>query len=108
MPMLLVLLCVISWRPFFVMTLSKAKNSFLFTVGWESYAEAYNHIIKQNDVYQAKLQVPANARIWSTNTSSYCMAPGCVIESYVSFKLSSHLNEVLTASQRFAQKILQD
>jgi hypothetical protein len=73
-----------------------------FTVGKYSLAEAYGHTTSpytfggiNPGALAAAQQVPYGTPIWSTNVDSYCMAPGCLIESVVSFKMSSRLDDVL-------------
>ncbi len=67
-----------------------------FLGGSYSLAEAYAHQDAgmpfggiNPEALAAWRHVEPDAAIWATNTFSYCMAPGCNIESVVSFKMSS-------------------
>jgi hypothetical protein len=50
----------------------------------------------------------AGSPIWSTNIGSYCMIPGCWIESVASFKMSPHLVQILTGTPEEAKRLLQE
>ena len=54
----------------------------------------------------AARQLPPNTPIWSTNVDSYCMVPGCNIESVVSFKMSGQMDEILGGSPDRARELL--
>jgi hypothetical protein len=56
----------------------------------------------------AARKLPSGTRIWSTNVDSYCMAPDCLIESAVSFKMSGRLDEILGGHPDLAKHLLQD
>lgn len=82
--------------------------------GKYSLADAYGHQLVgypfggiNPGTYFAAIHAPFGARIWSTNIDSYCMAPDRPIESVISYKLSSHLNEILNGSPEVARTILQ-
>jgi hypothetical protein len=57
--------------------------------------------------WEAVQHVPLGSRVWSTTVVSYCMAPGCQVESVISFKFSSRMNEILNGSPLAAKNILQ-
>jgi hypothetical protein len=86
-----------------------------FAIGKYSLAEAYGHTtspytfggINPGALAAAKT-LPFGTRIWSTNVDSYCMAPGCWIESVVSFKMSSRLDDVLGNDPALAKRRLQE
>lgn len=114
MPLLLVFLVVHSW-PHWTGHMHKAtRNAFRFMKGKYSLAEAYRHQPSgvhyggiHMGVYNASQQVPKGSRIWSTNVDSYCMAPDCIIESTISFKMSSNLSDILSGTPAEAKAILQ-
>jgi hypothetical protein len=56
----------------------------------------------------AAQQLPYGTPIWSTNVDSYCMAPGCLIESVISFKMSGRLDEILGGDPDLAKQRLQE
>jgi hypothetical protein len=93
-------------------------HSWRFAVGKYSLAEAYSHSHQEMlgafpfgginpGALTAMRQLPPETRIWSTSTFSYCAAPGCRIESVVSFRMSPRLNEVLNGSPEQSRNILQ-
>jgi len=114
LPLLLLPTMVLSWTNWPNDIIKAKKNALRFIVGKYSLAEAYTHQPAglafggiNPGTYNAFLHAPKQARIWSTNVSSYCMAPNCQIESVISFKLSSHLNEILNGNPKQAKAILQ-
>jgi hypothetical protein len=86
-----------------------------FLTGWWSLAQAYAHA---NSPYPfgainpgalaAAQQVPNGTPIWSTNVDSYCMVPGCLIQSVISFKMSGRLDEILGGPPELAKQRLQE
>jgi hypothetical protein len=86
-----------------------------FLVGKYSLAEAYGHTTSPYDfgainpgALAAAQQVQPGTPIWSTNVDSYCMAPGCLIESVSSFKMSGRLDEILGGDPEQAKRRLQE
>jgi hypothetical protein len=92
----------------------ETANAMRFFFGSYSLAEAYSHA---NSLYSfgainpgalaAARQLPYGTPIWSTNVDSYCMAPGCLIESVISFKMSGRLDEILGGDPELAKLRLQ-
>jgi hypothetical protein len=89
-------------------------NAMRFAIGWDSLAEAYAHADSgypfggiNPGAFAAARQVPPNTPIWSTNVDSYCMVPGCLIESVISFKISGRLDEILGGDPNLAKQRLQ-
>ncbi len=89
-------------------------NGLRFVVGGYSLAEAYAH----QDVglpfgginpgtLDAWHHVEPGSAIWSTNVNSYCMAPGCWVQSVASFKMSSAIVDILNAPPQEAKRLLQ-
>jgi hypothetical protein len=93
----------------------ESANAMRFFAGSYSLAEAYSHA---NSLYAfgainpgalaAARQLPYGTPIWSTNVDSYCMAPGCLIESVISFKMSGRLDEILGGDPDLAKQRLQE
>ena len=93
----------------------ESANVMRFLVGRYSLAEAYS---RANSMYAfgainpgalaAAQQLPYGTPIWSTNVDSYCMAPGCLIESVISFKMSGRLDEILGGDPDLAKQRLQE
>jgi hypothetical protein len=84
------------------------SDAFVFFEGRVSLATAYGTSGGITPVALAAFrQAPAGDRIWSTNVIEYCMVPGCVIESVVSFKMSSEFNDILYGTPLTARAILQ-
>jgi hypothetical protein len=92
-----------------------SANAMQFFAGSSSLAEAYSHA---NSLYAfgainpgalaAAQQLPYGTPIWSTNVDSYCMVPGCLIESAISFKMSGLLDEILGGDPELAKQRLQE
>jgi hypothetical protein len=92
-----------------------SANAMRFFAGSYSLAEAYSHA---NSLYAfgainpgvlaAAQQLPYGTPIWSTNVDSYCMVPGCLIESVISFKMSGRLDEILGGDPELAKQRLQE
>ena len=93
----------------------ESANAMRFFAGSYSLAEAYSHA---NSLYAfgainpgalaAAQRLPYGTPIWSTNVDSYCMAPGCLIESVISFKMSGRLDEILGGDPDLAKQRLQE
>jgi hypothetical protein len=93
----------------------ESANAMRFFAGSYSLAQAYSHA---NSLYAfgainpgaltAAQQLPYGTPIWSTNVDSYCMAPGCLIESVISFKMSGRLDEILGGDPELAKQRLQE
>ncbi|HTC03346.1 MAG TPA: hypothetical protein VK749_08085 [Xanthobacteraceae bacterium] len=90
-------------------------NAVRFFAGSYSLGEAYSYA---NSLYAfgainpgalaAAQQLPYGTPIWSTNVDSYCMVPGCLIESAISFKMSGRLDEILGGDPDLAKQRLQE
>jgi hypothetical protein len=96
-------------------TAEAGQDGLRFLAGRYSLAEAYSHQDAglpfggiNPRTLAAWRQVEPGAVIWSTNVDSYCMVPGCWVESVVSFKMSAKLDEILTAPPERAKQLLQD
>ncbi|WP_158812822.1 hypothetical protein [Methylocapsa sp. S129] len=93
---------------------SATANAVRFLDGRYSLADAYVHMVDSvfpfgainPGALAASRQVPPGTPIWSTNVDSYCMAPGCLIESVASFTLSPRLDEILTGAPDLAKTLL--
>ena len=93
----------------------ETANVMRFLSGYYSLARAYAHAegpysfggINPGALAAAR-QLPGGTPIWSTNVDSYCMAPGCLIESVVSFKMSGRLDEILGDDPELAKRRLQE
>jgi hypothetical protein len=91
-----------------------SRDSMRFFIGRYGLAEAYMHANSQFPfgainpaALAAARQVPYGTPIWSTNVDSYCMVPGCLIESVISFKMSGRLDEILGGDPDLAKQRLQ-
>ena len=94
---------------------AETANVVRYLFGQASLAEAYAHADSgyafgaiNPDALAAARQVPYGTPIWSTNVDSYCMVPGCLIESSVSFKMSGRLDEILGGDPKLAKRLLQE
>ena len=94
---------------------AEAANAFQFLTGQMSLREAYGHADSGYDfgginprALAAARQLPYGTPIWSTNVDSYCMVPGCLIETVISFKMSSRLDEILGGDPELAKRLLQE
>ena len=93
----------------------ETANLMRFLSGYHSLATAYGRAegpysfggINPGALAAAR-QLPEGTPIWSTNVDSYCMAPGCLIESVVSFKMSGRLDEILGDDPELAKLRLQE
>ena len=93
---------------------AETANALRFFSGRFSLADAYGHVGGyafggiNPDALNAARQLPYGTPIWSTNVDSYCMAPGCLIESAISFKMSGRLDEILGGDPELAKQRLQE
>jgi hypothetical protein len=93
---------------------AETANALRFFSGRFSLADAYRHVGGyafggiNPDALKAARQLPYGTPIWSTNVDSYCMAPGCLIESAISFKMSGRLDEILDGDPELAKQRLQE
>ena len=88
----------------------ETQLSLQFFIGQFSLADAYKFGFFGGinpGALAAAQQLPYDTPIWSTN-ASYCMAPGCLIESVVSFKMSGRLDEILGGAPELARQKLQE
>jgi hypothetical protein len=113
-PVLLLLAVLASWHDWGGTAKHDTKQAMRLLKGKYSLADAYAHQPSglpfggiHPGAYTAVQQVPMGSRVWSTNVDSYCMAPNCVIESVISFKLSANLSDILSGTPADAKKILQ-
>ena len=93
----------------------ETANAMQFFAGSYSLAEAYSHANSPHPfgaihpgALAAAQQLPYGTPIWSTNVDSYCMVPGCLIESVISFKMSGRLDEILGGDPDLAKQRLQE
>lgn len=114
LPILALIVTVSIWPNWPTRVLRAAHNAKRFTIGKYSLSTAYKHLQSGQpfggvnpDAYAAFKHTPTKSRIWAMNVDSYCMAPGCIIESVFSFKLSSNLHRILLAKPKEAKAILQ-
>jgi len=94
---------------------AETANSLRFLSGRFSLADAYTHATSgypfgaiNPEALKAARQVPYGTPIWSTNVDSYCMAPGCLIEDVISFKMSGRLDDILGGDPELAKQRLQE
>jgi hypothetical protein len=92
----------------------ETANAMRFLAGSYSLAQAYSHANSRfpfgainPGALAAAQQLPYGTPIWSTNVDSYCMVPGCLIESVISFKMSGRLDEILGGDPELAKLRLQ-
>jgi len=95
---------------------NETANVLRFFAGRFSLANAYAHPSSGGYTFGAinpealkvARQLPYGTPIWSTNLDSYCMVPGCLIESAISFKMSGRLDEILGGEPKLAKRRLQE
>ena len=92
-----------------------STSAMRFFIGRYSLAEAYTRANSGHQfgaidpgVLAAARQLPYGTPIWSTNVDSYCMVPGCLIESVLSFKMSGRLDDILGDDPQLAKQRLQE
>jgi hypothetical protein len=93
----------------------ETADALRFLSGRVSVAYGYTHL---NSGYlpsainpaalAAARQLPPGTPIWSTNSESFCMVPGCLIEDVISFKMSGRLDEILGGDPELAKQRLQE
>jgi hypothetical protein len=118
LPLLLLVGVGVSWqvRTHWLGEVGRASSTAMqFFAGRTSLAEAYGHAVSgyafgaiHPGALAAARQLPSGTPIWSTNVDSYCMAPGCLIESVISFKMSGRLDEILGGDPELAKQRLQE
>jgi hypothetical protein len=93
----------------------ETANVLRFFSGRFSLADGYAHADSgyafgaiDPEALKVARQVPYGTPIWSTNVDSYCMVPGCLIESVISFKMSGRLDEILGGDPELAKRRLQE
>jgi hypothetical protein len=112
----LILICVLfSWNHWASKAHKATNDATRFMKGRYSLAEAYanqHEGHKFGGIHRGTLtamqHTPPGSRIWSTSVDSYCMAPGCQIESIISFKLSARINDILNGTPEEAKNILRE
>lgn len=94
------------------------KNGLNFSTGVYSIADAYRN--QQGlpgrmpwgginpSAEKIWKELPLKTRVWSMHMHTYCMLPECGIESYQSYRLSLHADEVYFGDPVKAKKILQE
>jgi hypothetical protein len=93
---------------------AETANALRLFAGRFSLADAYGHVGGyafggiNPDALNAARRLPYGTPIWSTNVDSYCMVPGCLIESAISFKMSGRLDEILGGDPELAKQRLQE
>jgi len=114
-PIFILILTLTSWPRWGGKVTDATRNALRFMRGHYSLFTAYKNLPwglsfggVNPGAYAAFKQAPKGARIWSTNVDSYCMVPDCIIESVISFKLSSNVNEILNGPPEVAKKILKN
>jgi uncharacterized membrane protein len=118
LPILLLLVVVAEWQGsqhWSRRVPAETANALRFLSGWWSSGEAYGHAESgypfgaiNPEVLAAARQLPPGTPIWSINVDPYCMVPGCLIESAVSFKMSGRLDDILGGSPELAKQRLQE
>jgi hypothetical protein len=93
-----------------------ATNALRFAGGHYSLYDAYrdqagwpglpNGTAIYPAMYEAWKKVGPGKRIWSFHILSYCMLPGCHVESLLSSSMSKHREEILFGSPPTAERIL--
>src|SRR5579864_5999009 len=93
----------------------ETADALRFLSGRFSLADAYTHLHSgylvsaiNPSALAAARQLPPGTPIWSTNVESFCMAPGCLIEDVISFKMSGRLDDILGGSPDLAKQRLQE
>jgi hypothetical protein len=118
LPLALLVGLMLSWQltvPWARRLPGETANVVRFLFGYHSLAKAYEYADSPYSfgainpgALAAARQLPSGTPIWSTNVDSYCMAPGCLIESVVSFKMSGRLDEILGDDPELAKRRLQE
>jgi len=118
LPMAFLLIVVVEWegkQHWSRRIPAEIANVARFTSGWWSLGEAYRHAESgypfgaiNPGAYAAAQLLPPDTPIWSTNVDSYCMVPGCLIESSISFKMSGRLDDILGDNPDLAKHRLRE
>jgi hypothetical protein len=118
LPVVLLVIVVFEWQATLHWTRripAETVNALRYFSGQLSLAQAYAHASSgyafgaiNPGALAAAQQVPYGTPIWSTNVDSYCMVPGCLIESVISFKMSGRLDEILGGTPELAKQRLQE
>jgi predicted nucleic acid-binding protein len=118
LPIALLVVVIMEWQTSAHWTrriAADTANALRFLSGQWSLAEAYAHAESRYafgginpSALAAAQQLPYGTPIWSTNVDSYCMVPGCLIESVMSFKMSGRLDEILGGDPDLAKRRLQE
>lgn len=115
LPMFILAFVLHFWTHWSTKVSQATHDASYFMKGRYSLGDAYSHQwvgLKFGGIHPGTLtamrHTPPGSRIWSTSVDSYCMAPGCQIESIISFKLSPRMNEILNGTPQEAKKILQE
>jgi len=118
LPIVLLLAVMATWQGKYHWSRPLPKqtaNALRFLSGRFSLADAYRHAGGgypfggiNPAAFAAARQLPYGTPIWSTNVASYCIVPGCLIESVVSFKMSGRLDDVLGGDPDLARRRLQE
>jgi len=117
LPIALVIVFFFAWEPqdHYKRLIRETPHTVEYAIGYLSLAQAYEYATSgyrygglHPGTLTAAQQLPADTPIWSTNTNSYCMAPGCLIESVISFKMSSQLDDILGGTPDLAKQRLQE
>ena len=94
---------------------AEIANVARFITGHWSLGEAYRHVdgpfafgAINSGAFAAAQLLPPGTPIWSTNVDSYCMVPGCLIESSISFKMSGRLDDIVSDDPDLAKRRLQE
>jgi hypothetical protein len=119
LPIALVIAFFIAWKPqdHYKRLIRDTPHTVQYAVGYLSLAQAYTYTYTTSGspyggihpgTLAAAQQLPPDTPIWSTNTNSFCMVPGCLIESVISFKMSGRLDEILGGTPDLAKQRLQE
>ena len=119
LPIALLIAFFIVWQPqdHFKRLIRDTPHTIQYAIGYLSLAQAYMYTYTTSGslygglhpgTLAAAQQLPPDTPIWSTNTDSNCMAPGCLIESVLSFKMSGRLDDILGGTPGLAKQRLQE
>jgi hypothetical protein len=119
LPIALLIAFFIVWKPqdHYKRLVRDTPHTVQYAIGYLSLAQAYMYTYTTSGslygglhpgTLAAAQQLPPDTPIWSTNTDSNCMAPGCLIESVISFKMSGQLDDILGGTPDLAKQRLQE
>jgi hypothetical protein len=119
LPIALLIAFFIVWKPqdHYKRLIRDVPHTLQYAIGYLSLAQAYTYTYTTSGspygglhpgTRAAAQQLPPDTPIWSTNTDSNCMAPGCLIESVISFKMSGRLDDILGGTPDLAKQRLQE